>query len=88
MLGLGLIGRVASGGVADKHRRTGRRCSSARRRKAFALLLYLGFNGLTSLYIVSGAVRPVPGRHHPDGRRDRARILPAAGGRHARRRRD
>ena len=53
MLGLGLIARVASGSIADKiGGLSALMIGSAL--QAFALLLYLGFNGLTSLYIVSG----------------------------------
>ena len=52
MLGLGLIARVASGSIADKiGGLSALMIGSAL--QAFALLLYLGFNGLTSLYIVS-----------------------------------
>ena len=53
MLGLGLIARVASGGIADKIGGLGALMIGSAL-QAFALLLYLGFNGLTSLYIVSG----------------------------------
>jgi len=53
MLGLGLIARVASGSIADKiGGLSALMIGSAL--QAFALLLYLGFNGLTSFYIVSG----------------------------------
>ena len=53
MLGLGLIARVASGSIADKiGGLSALMIGSAL--QAFALLLYLGFNGLTSLYVVSG----------------------------------
>ncbi len=53
MLGLGLIARIAAGTIADKlGGLTALMIGSAL--QAFALLLYLGFNGLTSLYIVSG----------------------------------
>ena len=52
MLGLGLIARVASGSIADKiGGLSALMIGSAL--QAFALLLYLGFNGLTSLYVVS-----------------------------------
>jgi MFS family permease len=53
MLGLGLIARVASGSIADKIGGLGALMIGSAL-QAFALLLYLGFNGLTSLYIVSG----------------------------------
>ncbi len=53
MLGLGLIARVASGSIADKIGGLGALMIGSSL-QAFALLLYLGFNGLTSLYIVSG----------------------------------
>jgi MFS family permease len=53
MLGLGLIARVVSGSIADRiGGLSALMIGSAL--QAFALLLYLGFNGLTSLYIVSG----------------------------------
>ena len=52
MLGLGLIARVLAGSVAD---RVGGLAALliGSVLQAFALLLYLGFNGLTSLYVVS-----------------------------------
>jgi MFS family permease len=53
MLGLGLIARVVSGSIADKIGGLGALMIGSAL-QAFALLLYLGFNGLTSLYIVSG----------------------------------
>ena len=53
MLGLGLIARVASGGIADRIGGLGALMIGSAL-QAFALLLYLGFNGLTSLYVVSG----------------------------------
>ncbi|MEA2274888.1 MAG: hypothetical protein QOI98_3596 [Solirubrobacteraceae bacterium] len=53
MLGLGLIARVASGSIADKIGGLAALMIGSAL-QAFALLLYLGFNGLTSLYIVSG----------------------------------
>ena len=53
MLGLGLIARVASGSIADKIGGLWALMIGSAP-QAFALLLYLGFNGLTSLYIVSG----------------------------------
>jgi len=52
MLGLGLIARVASGSIADKIGGLGALLIGTTL-QAFALLLYLGFNGLTSLYVVS-----------------------------------
>ncbi|MEJ0074096.1 MAG: MFS transporter [Alphaproteobacteria bacterium] len=52
MLGLGLIARVASGSIADKIGGLGALLIGTAL-QAFALLLYLGFNGLTSLYVVS-----------------------------------
>jgi MFS family permease len=52
MLGLGLIARVASGSIADKIGGLGALLIGSGL-QAFALLLYLGFNGLTSLYVVS-----------------------------------
>ena len=53
MLGLGLIARVASGSIADKIGGLAALLIGSAL-QAFALLLYLGFNGVTSLYIVSG----------------------------------
>src|SRR6476660_2709696 len=53
MLGLGLIARVLSGSIADKIGGLGALMIGSAL-QAFALLLYLGFNGLTSLYVVSG----------------------------------
>jgi MFS family permease len=53
MLGLGLIARVASGSIADRLGGLAALMIGSAL-QAFALLLYLGFNGLTSLYIVSG----------------------------------
>src|SRR3954464_2360890 len=53
MLGLGLIARVASGSIADKIGGLGALMIGSAL-QAFALLLYLGFNGRTSLYVVSG----------------------------------
>ena len=52
MLGLGLIARVASGSIADRIGGLGALIIGSTL-QAFALLLYLGFNGLTSLYVVS-----------------------------------
>jgi MFS family permease len=52
MLGLGLIARVLSGTIADKIGGLGALMIGSAL-QAFALLLYLGFNGLTSLYVVS-----------------------------------
>jgi MFS family permease len=53
MLGLGLIARVVSGSIADRIGGLGALLIGSAL-QAFALLLYLGFNGLTSLYIISG----------------------------------
>jgi MFS family permease len=52
MLGLGLIARVASGSIADKIGGLAALLIGSAL-QAFALLLYLGFNGLTSLFVVS-----------------------------------
>jgi MFS family permease len=52
MLGLGLIARVASGSIADKIGGLAALLIGTTL-QALALLLYLGFNGLTSLYVVS-----------------------------------
>ena len=52
MLGLGLIARVASGSIADKIGGLAALMIGSAL-QAFALLLYFGFNGLTSLYVVS-----------------------------------
>jgi MFS family permease len=53
MLGLGLIARIVSGSIADKLGGLAALIIGSTL-QAFALLLYLGFNGLTSLYIISG----------------------------------
>jgi MFS family permease len=53
MLGLGLIARVASGSIADRIGGLAALLIGSAL-QAFAILLYLGFNGLTSLYVVSG----------------------------------
>jgi MFS family permease len=53
MLGLGLIARVVSGSIADKIGGLAALMIGSAL-QAFALLLYLGFNGLTSLYVISG----------------------------------
>jgi MFS family permease len=52
MLGLGLIARVLSGTIADRVGGLSALLIGSVL-QAFALLLYLGFNGLTSLYVVS-----------------------------------
>ena len=52
MLGLGLIARVLSGTIADRIGGLAALLIGSVM-QAFALLLYLGFNGLTSLYVVS-----------------------------------
>ena len=52
MLGLGLISRVASGSIADRIGGLGALLIGSAL-QAFALLLYFGFNGLTSLYLIS-----------------------------------
>ena len=53
MLGLGLISRVLSGSVADRIGGLATLLIGSAL-QAFALVLYLGFDGLTSLYVVSG----------------------------------
>jgi MFS family permease len=53
MLGLGLISRVLSGSVADSIGGLATLLIGSAL-QAFALLLYLAFDGLTSLYLVSG----------------------------------
>jgi MFS family permease len=52
MLGLGLIARVLAGSIADRFGGLAALLIGTVL-QAFALLLYLGFNGLTSLYVVS-----------------------------------
>lgn len=52
MLALGLIARVVSGSIADRIGGLAALLIGSVL-QAFALLLYLGFNGLTSLYVVS-----------------------------------
>ena len=53
MLGLGLIARVVSGSIADRIGGLGALLIGSVLQGS-ALLLYLGFNGLTSLYVISG----------------------------------
>jgi MFS family permease len=52
MLGLGLISRVLSGSIADRIGGLATLLIGSAL-QALALLLYLGFNGLASLYVVS-----------------------------------
>jgi len=52
MLGLGLVSRILSGSIADRIGGLGALLIGSAL-QAFALLLYLGFDGLTSLYVVS-----------------------------------
>jgi MFS family permease len=51
-----------------------------------SLLLFLPFDGLASLYLISALFGPVPGRHRSRLRGHRQRILPAGGCGDARRR--
>ena len=76
MLGFGIVSRIGSGFIAD---RIGglRTLLLGSVLQGVALLLYLPFDGLVSLYVISGAVRPVPGRHRAELRHHRARIFPA-----------
>jgi MFS family permease len=53
MLGLGLISRVLSGSIADRLGGLAALIIGSAL-QACALLLYLGFDGLTSLYVISG----------------------------------
>jgi MFS family permease len=53
MLGLGLIARVASGSIADKIGGLSALLIGSVL-QGTALFLYLGFNSLTSLYVISG----------------------------------
>ena len=84
MLGLGIISRIGSGFIADRIGGV-RTLLLGSVMQGVALLLYLMFDRLVSLYVISGAVRPVPGRHRADVRHHRARIFPAKRSRHARR---
>ena len=76
MLAFGIVSRVASGFIAD-------RIGGVRTLLLGSLLqggrahLYLMFDSLFSLYVISGAVRPVPGRHRAELCHHRARIFPA-----------
>ena len=69
------------------HRRPAHAAARLGRCRASRCCSILPFDGLTSLYVDLGAVRPVPGRHRAELRHHRARVLPAARSRRARRHR-
>ncbi len=85
MLACGIVSRLVFGGICD---RIGglRTLLLGSTLQGIALLLFLPFNGLVSLYVDLGAVRAVPGRHRPGVRDHRARILQPRRSRRARRR--
>ena len=80
MLGLGIVSRIGSGFIADRIGGV-RTLIIGSVMQGVALLLYLFFDSMFSLYVISGAVRPVPGRHRADVRHHRARIFPGQGSR-------
>ena len=82
MLGFGIVSRIGSGFVADRIGGLATLLIGSIM-QAVALFLYLLFDGLTPALRHLGAVRAVPGRHRADVRHRRARVLPAAPGRHA-----
>ena len=82
MLGFGIVSRIGSGFVADRIGGLATLLIGSVMQAA-ALFLYLLFDGLTPLYVISALFRAVPGRHRADVRHRRARVLPAAPGRHA-----
>ena len=62
MLGFGIVSRLISGAICD---RIGglRTLLLGSVLQGIALLLFIPFDGLASLYVISALVRPVPGRH-------------------------
>jgi len=80
MLGLGVVSRLASGWISD---RIGglRTLLLGSGLQVVALLLFLPFKGLVSLYVVSGLFGPVPGWDRAFLRADRARAFLTARGR-------
>ena len=87
MLGLGIVSRVGSGFVADRIGGLPTLLLGSVG-QMLALLLYLGFSGLASLYADLRAVRPGAGRHRAKLRDRDPRIPAGARGRHAVRRGD
>ncbi len=80
MLGFGIVSRVALRLHRRPHRRPARRCCSARPLQGTALLLYLLFDGLVSLYVISALFGLFQGGIVPSYADHRARVL----SRHAR----
>ena len=81
MLGFGIVSRIGSGFIADRIGGV-RTLLLGSLLQGVALFLYLWFDGLASLYVIS-AVRPFPGRNCAELRHHCARIFPAARSRHA-----
>ena len=82
MLAFGIVSRIGSGLLADRIGGMPTLLLGSVL-QGVALLLYTQFDGLTLALRDLGAVRPVPGRHRPELRRRRARVLPGARGRDA-----
>ncbi len=86
MLGFGLISRIAGGFIADRIGGVATLLISSVL-QGVALFLYMLFDGLFSLYVISALFGLFQGGDRADVRHHRARIFRAAGGRHAARRR-
>ena len=87
MLGLGIISRVASGFIADRIGGV-RTLLLGTMLQAVALTLYLMFDGLFSLYVISGLFGLFQGGIVPSYAIIVREYFPAKRGRHARRRGD
>jgi MFS family permease len=83
MLACGIVSRLVSGWICD---RIGglRTLLLGSVLQGVALLLFLPFDGLVPLYVVSAPVRPVPGRHRASYAIIVREHFPAARGRRAR----
>ncbi len=79
MLMLGVVSRIGSGFVADEIGSSATLVIGSFM-QGLALLLYMYFDGLTSLFVVSGDVRAVSGRHRADVCHHLPRIAAASGG--------
>ena len=79
MLFLGIISRIGSGIVSDAIGGSATLLIGSFM-QGVALLLYLFFNGLTSLFVVSGILRSLSGRNCSDVRGDLPRIAAASRG--------
>ena len=82
MLGFGIISRIASGFVADRIGGLATLLIGSVM-QAVALLLYAAVRRPHPALRDLDPVRPVPGRHRADVCHHRARVFPAAAGRHA-----